>query len=377
MVYITNSADENQVMLQHPPLLRVLHSGSVESHNTEFIKTSCRFDLSLFPFDTQHCDVMMVVMGGDVVIRPHVHFMLEHEPLYNFLSMPGEWSIEHKTVESKDTPGPVRFLALTLTLKRASLYYNLFLIAPLVVTSLVTPLVFWMPPGCGEKMSYLVALFLSNTVFFNFVGSILPRNVSEVPRLACFLSGTSVSCVVAMAATTLVLHRYQEEVDQLNVSSETGSNSLENKTVRPADGTTSTIKVLPVYKQEIDQLNVSFKGSNSVETVSLGSADCFVSTCSAEKRKQMKKEQDGLKCGEKEPKILEEAELETEDERRFRRRKNNTIVPEGKCLSRSKMVHYYACNDSWRLSAWALDKISFAIFCLINLSFYLWVFLNT
>jgi hypothetical protein len=52
-----------------------------------------------------------------------------------------------------------------LTLKRRTIFFTLCLVMPMVVTSYMTSLVFLLPRASGEKISYLVTLSVSTSVF--------------------------------------------------------------------------------------------------------------------------------------------------------------------------------------------------------------------
>jgi hypothetical protein len=62
---------------------------------------------------------------------------------------------------------------VTLTLRRRTTFYTVCLVLPMVLTSYMNSLVFLLPLGAGEKVSFLVTLSVSTSVFSGCVDDMM------------------------------------------------------------------------------------------------------------------------------------------------------------------------------------------------------------
>jgi hypothetical protein len=69
----------------------------------------------------------------------------------------------------------LEFVNYDFTLKRKTAFYVYSFIVPVVLTSYMNTLVFLMPADSGERVSYLVSIFVSNAVFVSFCTSQMPQ----------------------------------------------------------------------------------------------------------------------------------------------------------------------------------------------------------
>jgi hypothetical protein len=61
-------------------------------------------------------------------------------------------------------------------LRRKSFYCIVNIVTPIIVLSLMTTVVFWLPPKADEKMSLCVTIFLSFTIFSALIFATLPES---------------------------------------------------------------------------------------------------------------------------------------------------------------------------------------------------------
>ncbi len=69
-----------------------------------------------------------------------------------------------------------------------ALYYMLNVLFPCVMLSLLTLLVFCMPPDAGEKVSLSITVLLSFTVFMLMVSDNMPQTSNHTPILGTILA---------------------------------------------------------------------------------------------------------------------------------------------------------------------------------------------
>nr|KAG5688749.1 hypothetical protein BaRGS_002073 [Batillaria attramentaria]KAG5711500.1 hypothetical protein BaRGS_025927 [Batillaria attramentaria] len=73
-------------------------------------------------------------------------------------------------------------------------------------------LVFIIPPESGERISFLISIFISNTVFSSYVNGIMPRGLgTEVPLLMGYVIGMWTMSIVNFLATVAVMRRFHHE----------------------------------------------------------------------------------------------------------------------------------------------------------------------
>ena len=101
----------------------------------------------------------------------------------------GEWQMEQVyTLQSTAKPThslPVRKAVLTyvINIRRRVFYYFVYLITPCLLTSLLTLVLFTLPPESGERMVVGVTILLSLTVFYLLASSHIPETSEVVPLI--------------------------------------------------------------------------------------------------------------------------------------------------------------------------------------------------
>ena len=97
---------------------------------------------------------------------------------------------------------------LRVKLRRKDTFYTVCLVVPMVLTSCMNTLVFLVPLEAGEKVSFLVSIFISTSVFTSFFTSVMPRGLEVVPASMKLLVGVTTESLVLLVCTLLVMWRY-------------------------------------------------------------------------------------------------------------------------------------------------------------------------
>ncbi|XP_055541311.1 CHRNA7-FAM7A fusion protein isoform X2 [Wyeomyia smithii] len=167
-------------------------------------KSTCKIDITWFPFDDQHCEMKF---GSWTYDGNQLDLVLNSEDggdLSDFITN-GEWYLigmpgKKNTITYQCCPEPYVDITFTIQIRRRTLYYFFNLIVPCVLISSMALLGFTLPPDSGEKLTLGVTILLSLTVFLNLVAETLPQVSDAIPLL-----GTYFNCIMFMVASSVVL----------------------------------------------------------------------------------------------------------------------------------------------------------------------------
>ncbi|XP_023709393.1 neuronal acetylcholine receptor subunit alpha-7 isoform X2 [Cryptotermes secundus] len=202
-ILMYNSADEGFDGTYHTNVV-VRHNGSCLYVPPGIFKSTCKIDITWFPFDDQHCDMKF---GSWTYDGNQLDLVLNSEEggdLSDFITN-GEWYLigmpgKKNTIVYQCCPEPYVDVTFTIQIRRRTLYYFFNLIVPCVLISSMALLGFTLPPDSGEKLTLGVTILLSLTVFLNLVAETLPQVSDAIPLL-----GTYFNCIMFMVASSVVL----------------------------------------------------------------------------------------------------------------------------------------------------------------------------
>jgi len=164
------------------------------------LTSSCRMDVTWFPFDTQVCElqfgswtysgILLDLKVGETIISKYVEN--------------GQWllrGLNGTRIETmyEGVADPYLTIHFTLRLKRRVLYYFFNLIVPSCLIGFLALLGFTIPPDSGEKLTLGVTVLFSLIVFLNMIAETMPASSDHVPLL-----GTYFNCVMFMIASSMV-----------------------------------------------------------------------------------------------------------------------------------------------------------------------------
>ncbi|KAJ3622814.1 hypothetical protein MTP99_019092 [Tenebrio molitor] len=185
-VLMYNSADEGFDGTFQTNVV-VKHNGSCLYVPPGIFKSTCKIDITWFPFDDQHCDMKF---GSWTYDGNQLDLVLNSEKggdLSDFITN-GEWYLigmpgKKNTIVYACCPEPYVDVTFTIKIRRRTLYYFFNLIVPCVLISSMALLGFTLPPDSGEKLTLGVTILLSLTVFLNLVAETLPQVSDAIPLL--------------------------------------------------------------------------------------------------------------------------------------------------------------------------------------------------
>ncbi|CAL1541528.1 unnamed protein product [Lymnaea stagnalis] len=243
-LFVKNSVSKYDVTAQDGGYRLLLSdTGHVTLKIGIFLKTLCDLDFTYFPFDLQTCDIDFVSGKDDCKVQLNtINTRYPPEPVV----VKGEWTIVDRNLESGglDNLGDIVYYARAkVRLKRNSLFYVTFIIVPMAASSLMTSLVFRVPPACGQKVSFLVTIFVSNAVFLGFIAATVPRSVSVMPRVMLFQIFVLLQSFLALVASLFVIRRHEQEVLSASHNKNSGGRKAREKLA--ADIFTSGNRIFP------------------------------------------------------------------------------------------------------------------------------------
>ncbi|XP_071110022.1 neuronal acetylcholine receptor subunit alpha-2-like [Haliotis cracherodii] len=188
-----------------PP--HVWSNGTVEWYATKRHVTSCKVDVTRFPFDQQHCSFRLAQW---VSFSSEVNYTFNDPPItFQAYEENGEWEIRKSSVQ-KDYiyEGKYQVFIFELVLVRRREYYILAVVVPMSILSGLNLMVFHVPPESGEKMSLCVSVLLAYAVYLTSINSLLPSVSDHVALFSVYLNCMFVLKALTVVASVFVLRLY-------------------------------------------------------------------------------------------------------------------------------------------------------------------------
>ncbi|CAF0801898.1 unnamed protein product [Adineta steineri] len=209
-VVLVNSADRKFSRNREHYALILRHDGYVRFMFQDLWKTICKVRLTYFPFDHQHCTIIIRSGGHD----SHSIKFIQRRPIEGHSFIRGEWELIHSYMEITDESvsdfGQVNYslVRFTLILKRNRLYYLMKVILPYTLVSFVTLFTFLLPPQTGEKLTLNVTILLSLVIYLQLISEYIPKSDDETPILTLFCNANFFLVFLSCIMTVYVLYLY-------------------------------------------------------------------------------------------------------------------------------------------------------------------------
>ena len=164
----------------------LLHDGIVEWSPIETFQVSYHVDLYRFPFDTQHCSLAFEAYGMHEEDEIFVPGKTEID-LRDYKGTSG-WVKTGTNIDTEDRRhNDVSHIVCTLSLKRKPLYIVLNILWNIMLLAVLNICVFLIPVDSGEKVGFVVTMFLSMIVFLTIGSSKLPENSDRISLLNIYV----------------------------------------------------------------------------------------------------------------------------------------------------------------------------------------------
>merc|ERR1712223_264720 len=202
----------------------VLHyNGYVKWTPPAIFKSSCEIDVEFFPFDRQTCflkfgswtfdgfqvDLIHInsVPGNDTVSygMDLSEYYLNVE--WDILSVPAERHVKKYPC----CPEPYPDIYFNMIIRRKPLFYIVNLIIPCVGIFYLSILVFYMPAQSKQKTSLVIAILVSQTLYFTLVIEVIPATSITLPLLGRYLLFSMIWIAIAVLLTTIVINLHYRQ----------------------------------------------------------------------------------------------------------------------------------------------------------------------
>ncbi|XP_066492133.1 neuronal acetylcholine receptor subunit alpha-3 [Tiliqua scincoides] len=207
IVLYNNAVGDFQVDDKTKALLN--YTGNVTWMPPAIFKSSCKIDVTYFPFDYQNCtmkfgswsyekdEIDLVLVGSTMNLKDYWES--------------GEWSI----IKAPGYKHDIKYncceavypdITYSLYIKRLPLFYTINMIIPCLLISFLTVLVFYLPSDCGEKITLCISVLLSLTVFLLVITETIPSTSLVIPLIGEYLLFTMIFVTLSIVITVFVLN---------------------------------------------------------------------------------------------------------------------------------------------------------------------------
>ncbi|XP_059142798.1 acetylcholine receptor subunit delta-like [Physella acuta] len=158
--------DQTSLRIEIPGKVKIWSDGKICMQNHQHISFRCNIEFLKYPFDTQKCGFGVFKMDFEA---PNITMEPNNFSVKGVYDMHGEWALVNHSLSTVVNPQIDEFPRFDITVRRQYIYYVITIILPMVLTSLLVPLVFLIPARSGEKVAYIVAIFTSCAIFLSMI----------------------------------------------------------------------------------------------------------------------------------------------------------------------------------------------------------------
>ncbi|CAF1197274.1 unnamed protein product [Rotaria magnacalcarata] len=262
-IVLYNNADEfsNSNTMQANAM--IIHNGSVFWPIPTRLKSTCQIDVTYFPYDEQECKLKFgswTYNGYQVSIEQRFDAIELSSYVVN-----GEWdlldtSYQVNVVRYPCCPEPFPDITFYVRIRRRVLYYLYSVVFPCVMLSILTLLVFCLPPESGEKIALGITVLLAFSVFMLAIAESMPETSEHIPLISLYLTAVMAMTSVSVMMTVLVLNLHYRGPKKNEIPF--WLQQLLSLSIANVVRTISRSKRLKLYKNREIRLRASFHDSN-------------------------------------------------------------------------------------------------------------------
>lgn len=176
------------------------------------LKTECVINVRHFPFDFHECNLTLgswTHHKGEILVNA-THNVIDTEAY----SYDKEWYLKHTKAISRllkfnCCKEPYSLVTFSLLIKRRSMFYVFNLILPCGLITVLSLFSFLLPPNSGERVSFVITVLLSLSVYMLIVTEKIPQS-ADIPISSKLFMCMMVEISISLIATCFVIriHNY-------------------------------------------------------------------------------------------------------------------------------------------------------------------------
>ncbi|CAG5130935.1 unnamed protein product, partial [Candidula unifasciata] len=173
------------------------------------MRSSCKMDITFFPFDDQLCGLVLGSWAYDG-FQVDVTNRSDNVDLSNYVDN-GEWEllgtkIIRRVKQYTCCPEPYVDVTFYIKIRRRVLYYFLNVIIPCMLLSSLSLTGFLLPPDSGEKVTLGLTVLLAFSVFMLLVAENMPPTSEYIPLIGIYLTVIMAMSALSVALSVFVLN---------------------------------------------------------------------------------------------------------------------------------------------------------------------------
>ncbi|CAH1788975.1 unnamed protein product [Owenia fusiformis] len=187
--------------------VRIAHTGNVEWLTIAQTQTTCRLQVSEYPFDEQLCP-MKFGSWTYKLVEIDVIPKTDKASIDKFIDNE-EWELLNVKMirhELEYDEGSFPDITAYVHMRRKPNFYLYTLLFPCILLMVISVAVFWLPAESGEKVSLGVTVLLALTVYQLIITDNIPSTAEYVPLLAQFFGASVVLLGFSVMSAVCILN---------------------------------------------------------------------------------------------------------------------------------------------------------------------------
>ncbi|VIO96444.1 Uncharacterized protein BM_BM6554 [Brugia malayi] len=207
-IVLYNNADDYTVGSMHSRAI-LFYDGTVFWPPPTQLRSTCKTDVTYFPFDSQHCSIKFgswTYHGLQVDITNRSI----NVDLSNYVES-GEFDLvrvfqKRRVVKYTCCLEPYPDVTFYIHIRRKTLYYLYNVVFPCLMMSVLTLLVFVLPPDSNEKIALGITVLLAFSVSVLAIAEKMPETSDSIPLIGIYLTIIMLLTSISVIMTVMVLN---------------------------------------------------------------------------------------------------------------------------------------------------------------------------
>ncbi|CBY08048.1 unnamed protein product [Oikopleura dioica] len=183
-------------------------NGQVNWEVPMIFRSSCKIDVTYFPYDTQNCSLTFGSWTYDkegngikiyYFVDERAFFTLQIRLIITVVKWHNHELTQFDVFDHPD-------IQFRLVMRRYPLFYNVFLITPCLLISFLTALVYYLPCSSHQKITFCTSVLLAHTFYLMVIAEIIPSTGDTIPLIAEYLLLNMIFITLSIVITTLNIH---------------------------------------------------------------------------------------------------------------------------------------------------------------------------